>query len=369
MSDIKNDIILRGYKKGDGKQISHLFFNNFPDTLEPEAICKTWLWQFQNKFSKDSGVSVAELSGEIVAHYAVMWFPMCYQGTRINGGVSTATVTDIKARGKGLFTILAKKVFAETEKDDCKIIFGFPNSQSIRGFINRLEWFKIAKFPILIKPIKFFPFLSKFLGKNILTSFVSYFMNIGFSIFFKLFSGWGQDNSIKIIRDINSFSADFDKIWDSSFASDKIAVVRDQAYLKWRYLDKPFGNYDIVTATDENNELAGYMITAMTEKKGIKVLYVMEIIAKDENRKVYKKFLKYIQTNARDKSADAISILSLPNNVNNRLFYKHGFLPVPRKMFPQDIHFCARVNSADIDRQYVADSDNWFITWGDLDIV
>jgi hypothetical protein len=194
-------------------------------------------------------------------------------------------------------------------------------------------------------------------------------MKIGFSIFFKLLSGWGQDKDIKIILGIKSFSGDFDTIWDSSFASSKIAVARDQAYLKWRYLDKPFGNYDIVTAADENNELVGFMITAMTEKKGIKVLYVMEIMAKDENRKVYKKFLKYLETNARDKSADAISMLSLPNNANMRLFYKHGFLPVPRKLFPQDIHFCARVNSGDIDRKYVADSDNWFITWGDLDIV
>ncbi|MCD4743792.1 MAG: GNAT family N-acetyltransferase, partial [Desulfobacteraceae bacterium] len=227
----KNDeMILRGYKGGDEKQISHLFFNNFPDTLDPELICKTWLWQFQNSFSKDSGVSVAELSDEIVAHYAVMWFPMCYQDRRISGAVSTATVTDKKARGKGLFTKLAKKVFTEIETEGCKLVFGFPNSQSIRGFIKKLEWFEIAKFPLLIKPVNFFPFLAKFLGDKPLTTFFSFFINKVYRFSFRFFNGWGQDGAIRIVTDVEGFTEEFNKIWINCFASSKIAVARESSY-------------------------------------------------------------------------------------------------------------------------------------------
>lgn len=366
----KNDeMILRGYKNGDEKQISRLFFNNFPDTLEPESICKTWMWQFQNSFSKDSGVSVAELCDEIVAHYAVMWFPMSYQGRRISGAVSTATVTDKKARGKGLFTKLAKRVFAEIETDGCKLVFGFPNSQSIRGFVKRLEWFEIAKFPLLIKPVNFSPFLNKFLGNKHLIAFLSFFMNRVYHFGFKLFNGWGQDRTIRIVTDVEGFSEQFSKIWKSCFASSKIAVARESAYLKWRYLDKPFSKYDIVTVVDENNEISGYMVIAMAVKKGLKVVYVMEIMARDDNKRVSGKLLKYLETYARERKADAISMLSLPNNPNKWLFYKYGFLPVPRKMFPQDIHFCARVNSEDIDSVFVKNNANWYISWGDLDVV
>lgn len=364
-----DEIILRGYKSRDEKQISHLFFNNFPDPLDPESICKTWLWQFQNLFSKDSGVAVAELCDEIVAHYAVMWFPMSYMGDRISGAVSTATVTDKKARGKGLFTKLAQRVFAETEKDGCKIVFGFPNSQSIRGFIKKLEWFEIAKFPLLIKPVNFSPFLGKFLGHNLLTAFLSFCMNRAYRFSFKLFNGCRQDRSIRIVTDIELFSKDFSKIWETSFASKKIAVAREPAYLKWRYLDKPFNKYNIVTAVDGKNKILGYMVTALAQKKGLKVVYVMEMMAVDDNKRVYEKLLGNLETFASERKADAVSMLSLPNNPNKWLFYKYGYLPVPRKMFPQDIHFCAHVNSKDINKKDVANSNNWFITWGDLDIV
>ena len=369
MAKQNDEMILRGYREGDEKQISRLFFNNFPDTFDLESICKTWLWQFQNLFSKESGVSVAELCDEIVAHYAVMWFPMSYQGRRISGAVSTATVTDKKARGKGLFTKLAKRVFTEIETDGCKLVFGFPNSQSINGFIKKLEWFEIAKFPLLIKPVNFSPFLNKFLGNKPLTVFFSFFMNKVYKFGFKLFNGWGQNRSIRIVTDVEGFPEEFNKIWKSCFASSKIAVAREFAYLKWRYMDKPFGKYDIVTAVDENNEISGYMVITVAEKKGMKVVYVMEIMARDDNKRVYGKFLKYLESYARERKADAVSMLCLPNNPNKGLFYKHGFLPVPRKMFPQDIHFCARANSRDIDKTYIKDAKNWFITWGDLDIV
>ena len=139
--------------------------------------------------------------------------------------------------------------------------------------------------------------------------------------------------------------------------------------MKWRYLDKPFSDYHIVKAVNEEKRTVGVLVTALAEKKGLNVVYVMEMMALKDDSRVYEKFLAYLDILARKQGADALSMLCLPNHPCKRLFYRHGFLPVPRKMFPQDIHFCARANSPDMDRDYLAEADNWFITWGDLDIV
>jgi hypothetical protein len=363
------EIILRDYGKGDEVQISRLFFNNFPDTREPDAICQTWLWQFQNGFSKPSGVSVADLSGEIVAHYAVMWLPMCCRGKSIKGAISTATVTDVKARGKGLFTKLAKKVFKETEADGCKIVFGFPNSQSIHGFIKYLDWFEIATFPLLIKPINFTSFLEKFLKIRWLNVFSGSLMNFAYRVGCCLTDGRGSGKGIRLESIEKEIPDDTADVWKSSFAYGKIAVTRNPDYLKWRYLDKPFSSYEIVRAVDTDDRTAGLMVTAHTEKKGLKVVYVMEMMARDDDKRVYRTFLNQLDRIARERRADAVAMLCLPNNPRKMLFYRNGFIPVPRQMFPQDIHFCARANSGDMNTVYLQDADNWFITWGDLDIV
>lgn len=360
---------IRNYQENDIHNISCLLCNNFPNTLGGDAICKTWQWQFQNRFSKPSGVSLADLSGEIVAHYAVMWLPMCYQGKAIQGAVSTATVTDSKVRGKGLFTKLAKKVFKETEEDGCKIVFGFPNSQSIRGFIKHLEWFQIATFPVLIKPVHFSPFLKKLVRRSFISTFLSFSLNRIYPFFIRCLRGWTTANTISIEPLIGLFPEEISDIWKSSFASRKIAISREKAYLEWRYLDKPFSDYQSFAAFDEHKQMAGMIITNISVKMGLKIVYVMEMIVRNDDSLVYKNLVEFLDGYARENSADAVSMLCLSNHPIKWLFFRHGFLPVPKRMFPQDIHFCARANSRTIDKDYLQNENNWYITWGDLDVV
>mgnify|MGYP001247013112 CR=1 FL=1 len=143
-SEYNVNIVLRTYREGDVDRISRLMEENYPHTLGAQVIRETWLWQFKNAFSNEKSVAVAEIGSEIIAHYAVMCFDMNYRGTRIIGALSTATVTDRSVRGKGLFRQLAEKVYADLSTEQCSIIFGFPNSQSIRGFIEKLDWFEIC---------------------------------------------------------------------------------------------------------------------------------------------------------------------------------------------------------------------------------
>ncbi|MGO8714633.1 MAG: GNAT family N-acetyltransferase, partial [Smithella sp.] len=134
-----HDIVnIRSYEDGDEDGIARLMQQNFPNTPDASCIRQTWRWQFKNDFSKDGSIAVAEVNSSIVAHYAVMCFEMNYQDQTIIGGVSTATVTEKSFRGKGLFTKLARNVYNDLSRSGCKIVFGFPNSQSIRGFITRL---------------------------------------------------------------------------------------------------------------------------------------------------------------------------------------------------------------------------------------
>jgi hypothetical protein len=166
-------ITIRPCEVNDEEPIAVLLNKNFPNALAPKVILKTWRWQFRNSFSKNSGVAVAERGGDIVAQYAVMWFPMIYKGQQIDGAVSTATVTDKSVRGQGLFTKLAAKVYQDIAIAGAKIVYGFPNSQSINGFIKRLEWFEVAPFPIHIKPVDTSAYIRKIIGDNTISKLLS----------------------------------------------------------------------------------------------------------------------------------------------------------------------------------------------------
>jgi hypothetical protein len=46
-----------------------------------------------------------------------------------------------------------------------------------------------------------------------------------------------------------------------------------------------------------------------------------------------------------------------------------GFLPVPRRFMPQEIHFGARRLAEGADEALLRDPAAWYVTWGDSDVV
>jgi predicted GNAT family acetyltransferase len=138
-------------------------------------------------------VAVAAVGVKIVAQYALMRLPLSYQGSVIDGAISTATVTDKRHRGKGLFTQLAETLYENVEKDGCKIVFGFPNSQSIHGFTTRLGWFEVNDFPLHLKIIDFFPFVKKYIGSRLIAGVFSTLLSFTVKVVFQKFADYGYE--------------------------------------------------------------------------------------------------------------------------------------------------------------------------------
>lgn len=367
---VKKDpfIIIRDSIDGDEKSLAILLHNSFPNAPKPEKIQKIWCWQFRNCFSKNNGVAIAQHSDVIVAQYAIMWLPMVYKGQPIDGAVSTATVTNKSVRGQGIFTKLAAKVYRDIAIAGAKIVYGFPNSQSINGFTKRLEWFEVAPFPVHVKPVDTSAFIGKIIGGNTIARLVGAACNI----FLRLIDGEVRIRHRRAginFREVNDVPDALDNLWKTSSVAGKLAVVRNKKYLVWRYLEKPFFSYDIHVAISGDEKFCGCIITHTTEKFGMKILFVMELIAEKDDAVVCQVMLDELTRIARMKGAAAISLLIPSGNPNRFIYLKNGYLPIPRRLFPQDIFWCAKVNSPDIDPKYARDRKNWYISWGDLDVV
>jgi hypothetical protein len=363
-----NEINIRDCSPEDEDALAVLLFANFPNALDPSAIHKTWLWQFRNRFSKKSGVAVAQKGNNLVAQYAVMWFPMIYKHSLIQGAISTATVTDRSVRKQGLFTKLAKKVYQDIAADGAKIVFGFPNSQSVQGFIKNLDWFKVAAFPAYIKLIDFSVFAKKAIGNNTLASLLGSVGNFFIRLITRIFQSRNRQTIINV-KQTDEIPDGIGDLWKTTAIAGKIALIRNREYLSWRYLEKPFFSYEIYIAFSENEHPCGYVITNTIEKFGMKILFVMEFIAENDNQAIYKVLLEALDNIAQEKGLSAISTLIPPGHPSRLAHLRKRFIPIPHFLFPQDVFWGARANSPDIERDYIHDKKNWYISWGDLDVV
>jgi hypothetical protein len=117
-------------------QYAKLLAAAFPKTGKLTVSYLKWLYS-NNPVGKVFGYD-AYYNDVLVAHYATI--PVLYniKNKDTKGLLSLNTATDKDHRGKGLFTMLAKKTFEDVALTDFKFVIGVANNNSAHGFITNL---------------------------------------------------------------------------------------------------------------------------------------------------------------------------------------------------------------------------------------
>jgi hypothetical protein len=364
---VVNTIVMRPCLQEDEQAVARLINTNFPNTRSEDETLKTWRWQFRHPFTSGSWVCVASEQSELIAHYAVMKMPMVHMGKEIIGGISTATVTDKRFRGRGLFTVTAQKVYERSSTAECAIIFGFPNGQSMPGFSRNLEWFEIGALPVHLCILHSRPFLQKLFKSSLIVNGLSGITDALHSSYAHI-AGCKSNPVIKLINS-NSFDHAMSELWRQTFVSERICVARTEKYYRWRYCDKPSASYTFVNARDQDCRGVGFCVFSIAENFGIRFMYILDFLAEENRPDIVSPLLKEVYKIAKERHVDAVSVLLVPGHPLKRCFISHGYFPVPRRLFPQEIYFAARTNTSNISKSSLLKMSNWYISWGDEDVL
>lgn len=114
---------------------------------------------------KNIGMLAKSESNELAAYYGVFPILLNYGPEDCLVAQSGDTMTAPKHRKKGLFTQLARETYMLSKAKGIKMVFGFPNENSLPGFKHKLEWkFHgfMQRFTFIVKTIPFCELASKF---------------------------------------------------------------------------------------------------------------------------------------------------------------------------------------------------------------
>lgn len=100
------------------------------------------------------------VTGEVAAFYGVFPVRVKLGGREMLAAQSGDTVTHPDHRGKGLFITLATMTYALAAECGVAFVFGYPNSSSYPGFVNKLNWshpfnMKLWSYYVPTFPLKF----------------------------------------------------------------------------------------------------------------------------------------------------------------------------------------------------------------------
>jgi GNAT superfamily N-acetyltransferase len=356
---------MRPYRLGDEESIIELFRTVF----NVETTLVKWTWRYIENGINLKLIMLAEsAAGDIIGQYALCPIRMKVDGKEIIGSFSLDTMVHPDWGGRGIFVDLANAVYDAAVGSGIPLTYGFPNVNSHHGFINKLGWMDLCKaLPILVKPISIRSLIRSRFENERSARFVDLLARAGYWLYT---SGSIREPSAGnyCVRRVEYFGREAGLLWERSSGIARVSVIRDAAYLNWRFARNPTEEYCILYA-EQGGELSGYAVLKLSDDFGIRVGYVVDLLALPEDEKIVYALMEDALGYFVENDMDIAGCLMMRNLPYEKQLRKLGFLRVPTRLFPQEIYLGVRNNTGEFTNGLLGDWRNWNISWADHDRV
>ena len=347
--------------EGTGSDEELAKYKNCFDQNESEKNLDVLKWFHQDNLRENQSIlyAVEKESQNIAAIYTYLPAIVKCFDRNVPALQSFDTLTDHRHRGKGLFITLASKLAEREIKRGNEFVFGFPNENSLNGFVKKLGFTYFGEVPFLIKPLKISYFLKKIFTKtNVSEEDSNCPIKAETEIYF-------PDNAS--LKNLENFGEEYEKLWNTIKPYISIGVNRDADYMNWRFVNKPHADY-LRFGYYEGSELKGIIVFTLKNKHGGKVGYVMELLYDVRNKKAGKELLRFSTRIFKNNKADVILSWCYSHSFNYASYKNAGFYNFPEKIRPQKLGVIVKVLNSTFEKEILKIS-NWYLSYSDSDTV
>ena len=358
--------IARQYRPGDERQILELRRLVFGDGDEQRNTESYWRWEFRDNPAGCARIWLAVAADGIVGQYAVIPVRMQYCGEVVMGSLSLDTMTHPDFRRQAVFATLANKLYEELERESIPVTYGFPNKNSVEGFVTKLDWEYLCSLAVFVKPLNASLVAERFIPRGTVLTPVRALLTVLLGPLCRP-AGIPPEEHLEM-RWIDRFDSRFDDLWARVAPRYRIAVVRDSTYLNWRYFENPARDYRTMVAERAGEIVASVTVRCM-EQYGLRGGMIVDLLAVPGSEEALSSLLGHAERFLREQQMDVIACLVHGDDRYTRLLRKYGFLPLPGKMGFKEWYFGYRINGPTVSEEVCADRSSWFLTFGDTDVV
>jgi hypothetical protein len=351
---------IRDFRDGDEGEINELFNSVF---VRRRAL-NNWYWKFTRNPEGSSMVNAVDGSG-IVGHLGGLNRQVAVRGKEHSALLEVDGMTRADYGRQGIFTELGKQLLSKAKDNGVCLAYGFPNEHAMPGH-RKLGCVELFKLNVLIKPIHYDKLSEKAFSSKIGAFFGNLAQRIAFTMVYRTRDVEpGKDVVLKKVEELDSR---FDELWNRAKKAHNIVLRRDSTYLNWRYIQCPEGYY-AVYAAEKKGEILAWVIVRTMERFGLKNGMVADMMSLPDHVDVLCTLIQMACEELKKRDVDLIAC-SVPKGSHYfRALRQCGFMPCPDRLNPRDVYFIVYILSEKIQRNAVSDPANWFVTWGDTDVV
>jgi len=306
--------VIRPSEAGDAPQLVALFQRSFGRSIT-EAH---WEWKLRRLPSPVLNDWIALDDRKPVFHSGGI--PVRYQfpDGQTTAMVSVDTMTDPEYRRRGLLTQVAQRMYASWRDGGVRFVIGLINDQW-GSRAPALGWRPLFPLRWLVRPLR----PSAILARRARTP--------GQGGVDALDTAWNWiwdrqrvDPGLRF-RIVEHAGSEFDALWARCAENTGLSIVRDSAWVRWRYLECPSFAYRILLA-ERGGVPAGY--TAYRVERGARSTlgYIAEVVATGANNTIMRMLIRETVRRLRSEGAEVAATQAPPWTPYFRALRRAGFL-------------------------------------------
>jgi hypothetical protein len=332
---------------------------------EAPLASERWDWMFLNSPTNSSKhYLVADAGERLAGQFATIPVRLQHNhGESVLGLLAVDMATDPAFQRQGVFAALAQQLYADTT-DEAPVVFGFPNSIAAPIHYGRFEWVELLPVPLLIRPLgnlrlamevvtpRFAP-VGRLL--DVLMLSVRAFERASIAV--------GERTSVSV-RPFENFAPWADDLWAQLAPDLGTCVVRDAAYLNWRFCAAPYSYRRYALYRGEKP--IGFIVTTFCPTRFGKLCYLMELMVPKAERAGAHLLLTRVFIDAAREGASGICTIATRRHPHRGTMLSNGFVPAPNNL-KTHLSFGVRHNGRGAVPNCLFHINDWYLSGADRD--
>jgi hypothetical protein len=353
----ERELEMRHYRSGDDAAITELFRRVFNRPLTEEE----WRWKLKTLPTPAETVFLITHGGRPVFQYAGIPVEVSTPYGRYTAMVSVDTMTDPDFRRRGLLTRGAKFAYRHWAEAGIPYAFGIDND-SWGSRHEALGWLPICKLSCLIRPLRLGALINRRVKNRLAATLVP-----NRTISFLHDAVWTavtpNDRSLEI-RTVERADAAFDRLWEACSPERPVSVVKNAAWVNWRFLDAPNTRHRVLAAW-RHGQLAGYAAYRRPIDAGESIAYLSEVLVKDRDTHALGALVRSVCRHATKEGATKLQTLAIEGSPLAARFRRLGFWFAPPKSALRVLVLPLREDIAPVMKIH---ESNWRFMGADFDV-
>lgn len=315
-TDVPQPWTIRPYKPGDERALVELFQEVFHHPMSEDH----WRWKLKRLPTPVENVGLA-VSGDDRPIFQIAGIPCRFQ---LNGAARTVMVavdamTAPPFRRRGLLTQVGRRLFNLWREAGVSLVIGLPN-EAWGSRTAALGWMPLFPLKWLVRPLLPENLLARRLGISGLAR-----LRLLGHLWNAVWDRPQRRGAALRFREPREAGPEIDLLWRNCRDSIATSVVRDRAWLSWRYLAAPHRRYHLLLAEREGQPV-GYAVYCVEERSGRRFGFIPEILAARRDREALDALVSETAARLHAAGADWAATLAVPNTRLYRAFRRAGFL-------------------------------------------